>query len=290
MADDDLGVTGGPSVLDKVRRERKLVVGARDGAPPFGFYDESGQWVGWSIDLSKALHGAIETKLGLGIDLEFKAVSPQTRIPLIVNGTLDWVLGTTGRTPEREEVIDFSHQTNVSCVMTLVSKSSPIARQTDLSGQRIGVTRGSVEERFLTDMGLSGELTPPPILITHDTHSVGFLSLSQGKTDAHVTLETTLRSLKAKTQNPDDWEVRGPELFCIPNGVLLPEDDSDWKDMVDNALCHVIASGVYDEIYDEWFGPTSPKAGFSRPLPEAVRIVLENQCPFGIERWLDGNG
>jgi len=48
--------------LDKVMESKKLTVGAREGAPPFGFVNEKGEWVGWSMDLSKAIHQSIEKK------------------------------------------------------------------------------------------------------------------------------------------------------------------------------------------------------------------------------------
>ena len=60
-------LSGAQSRLDKVKRTKKLEVGAREGIPPFGFYDEKGQWVGWSMELSRALHRVISKKLGMDI-------------------------------------------------------------------------------------------------------------------------------------------------------------------------------------------------------------------------------
>ena len=50
--------------VEKVLESKKITVGAREGAPPFGFVNEKGDWVGWSMDLSKAIHQTIEKKLG----------------------------------------------------------------------------------------------------------------------------------------------------------------------------------------------------------------------------------
>jgi ABC-type amino acid transport substrate-binding protein len=273
--------------VESVTEAKKLVVGARQGAPPFGYIDEQGEWVGWSMDVSRALHKVIEKKFGVTLELEFKPITPQTRIPLIVNGTLDWVLGTTGRTVKRDQVIDFSLMNNAVCVQMLHRKSMPFKTYADLGGKRIGVTNGSVEQRMLTAMGKSGEISPAPKLITFSKHSLGFLALDQGKTDVHVTLDVTLHSLKNKAKKPDEWTVHGPELFCIPNGILLPENDSDWKDTVDHALCYLIATGEFDRIYDDWFASDKSKAGFKRAMPAPVQTVLKNQCSFGIEKWLD---
>ena len=89
-----------------------------------------------------------------------------------------------------------------------------------------------------------------------------------------------------KAKNPDDWTVHGPELKCMPNGILLAEDDSDWTDMVNHSFCYLVKTGEYDRIYKDWFGGDNPKAGFQRPIPTALRYVLDNQCPTGSEKWL----
>ena len=56
------------SRIDKIKRTKTLEVGTREGIPPFGYYDEKGQWVGWSLDMTKALHKVIEKKMGMNIE------------------------------------------------------------------------------------------------------------------------------------------------------------------------------------------------------------------------------
>lgn len=274
------------SKYDRVLQNKKIIAGAQEGTPPFGYVDEKGEVAGWSVDLSKALHALIEKKMETKLELEFRKVTPQTRIPLIVNGSLDWVLGSTGKTVEREQVVDFSLINNAVCVKTLHRKSMPVNAVSDLAGKRIGVTNGSVEQKLLTEMGQTGKINPPVQLVTFPTHSVGFLALEQGRTDAHVTLDVALKSLAMRAQNPGEWAVSGPDLMCTPNGIILPQNDSKWKRTVDHALCYFIHTGGYMKLWDEWFGDNKPKAGFPLPISEQTKTVLYGQCPFGIEDWL----
>jgi ABC-type amino acid transport substrate-binding protein len=275
------------SRLDKVLKEKKMVLGFQEGTHPIGFLDEKGNMVGWSVDLSKAIHKAIEAKYGATIDLEFKPVNPQTRIPLVVNGTLDFVLGSTGKTIEREQVVDFSLINAGVCVNMLYRKKSPIKSYADLGGKRVGVTSGGVEERVLTEMGKTGKIKPPPKLVTFPSHANGFLALDQGKTDVHVTNAPALIGLKQSAKNPDDWVVGGPDLFCTVNAIILPQNDSKWTTTVNHALCYLITTGEYQRIYDDWFKGKKAKAGFELAIPPKIRTVIENQCPFGAETWLD---
>lgn len=139
-------------------------------------------------------------------------------------------------------------------------------------------------------VGATGELNPPATLVTFDKHSTGFIALSQGKTDAHVTLDDTLNSMAMKSPNPNNWQVRGPDLFCIQSGILLAENDSNWRDMVNHSLCYLIETGEFDRLYDEWFAGESPKSGYQRELSPEIRALIHNQCPFGSERFLEKKG
>jgi len=275
------------SVLDKVIAEKTLVIGTRESQVPYAYVNSNGEYEGWAVDLNRALHGLIEKKLGLEIELEFKPVTAQSRIPLVVNGSLDWVLGTTGQTVTREEVVDFSLVNNAVCVKKLVAVDSGIETTADLAGKRVGVNAGSAEERLIAAMNASGELNPPAQLITSDKHTTGFLSLSQGKTDAHVTLDDALITLRMNAPEPERWAVRGPDIFCINQGIILPENDSNWRDIVNQAMCYFIVTGGYDTLYDEWFLGDNPKAGYERIQSDPLRSLISGQCPFGSETFLD---
>lgn len=274
------------SRLDNIKRDKKIVIGVRESTPPYGFTDKSGERVGWTIDLGKALKGIIEKKLGMELALELKPVTPQTRIPLVVNGTIDAYFGSAGKSVEREEVIDFSLITNAVCVKKLVAKSSAIHETKDLAGKRVGVTQGSLEERLLTAMSEDGRIKPPVRVVPFDKHSTGFIALSQGKTDAHVTMDDALLTLAMASPNPREWEVRGPDIFCTVSGIIVQENDSNWRDMIDHALCYFILTGGYDKLYAEWFSGPNAKAGYERELSSEVRFMIRNQCPDGAERFI----
>ena len=274
------------SKYDKVLQDKKIIAGAQEGTAPYGYVDEKGELVGWSVDLTKALHALIEKKMGIKLNLEFRKVTPETRIPLIVNGSLDWVLGTTGITVEREQVVDFSLVNNTACVKMLNRKSTPIKDITSLAGKRVGVTNGSVEQKFITELGTSGKVKPAPIVVAFPTHAVGFLALEQNRTDVHITLDSALLSLATKAKNPGEWTVHGPDVFCTLSGIILPQNDSKWRHTVNYALCTLIETGAYDQLYEEWFGGKTPKAGFPLPQSATTKTILKNQCPLGIDGWL----
>lgn len=94
--------------LEKISKSGEFVVGVRDGAIPFGFISKENEHVGFSVDMAKEFHKALEKKLGKPIKLVFKTTNPKTRIPLVVNGTIDIECGSTTHTVDREETVDFT--------------------------------------------------------------------------------------------------------------------------------------------------------------------------------------
>jgi ABC-type amino acid transport substrate-binding protein len=274
------------SRLDNIKRDRKIVIGVRESTPPYGFADKNGERIGWSIDLAKALKGIIEKRLKMELALEMKPVTPQTRIPLIVNGTIDAYFGSAGKSVERDEVIDFSLMTNAVCVKKLVPRASAVHSTADMAGKRVGVTQGSLEERLLTTMNADGRMKPPVRIVPFDKHSTGFIALSQGKTDVHMTMDDALLTLAMSAPNPRDWEVRGPDIFCTVSAIIVQQNDSPWRDMIDHAFCNFVVTGGYDALYDDWVKGPNAKAGYERELSPEVRFMIRNQCPDGSDRFV----
>jgi len=270
----------GESRIDKIKRTKKLDAGAREGIPPFGFYDEKGQWVGWCMDLTRALHKVIVKKLGMDIELVFKPVTPQTRIPLIVNGTLDLVLESATQSVDREGPVDFSLPNKASLGSVLMRKGTPIINFKDLAGKRAGVTAGSTYERFLVEQGKKGLINPPPVVVTFNEDAASFLAMQQGKIDVHVTSDLYNYGLRAKVPRPEEWEVKvfAEELGFQTQGIILPKNDSDWRDMVNHSQCYLIRTGEYKKIWDDWFGPKNPKAGYAYPITEPFKTLVYWQC------------
>ncbi len=275
------------SILDKVKENKQVNIGTREAAPPYAYIDSKGNWTGFSVEMSRAMVDVISKKVGVELEAKLNPVTPKTRIPLILNGTNNWNWGATGHSLKREAAVDFSYAVNGVCIKKLTAVDSGIKTIEDLSGKRVGVTQASVEEKLINSMNSMGRFNPPVKLVTFDKHASGFLGLQQGKTDAHVTLDDTLIGIARKSPNPENWEVTGPDFFCINQAIILPNDDSKWRDMVNHAFCYLVTTGVYESTYNDWFGGENPKSGFVKPQSETLQYLIKGQCPFKSETFLN---
>ena len=92
----------GPT-MDKIEKTGVLKVGFREGSIPFAFIDPKvGKHVGFSVDMAGLLAENLSKRFGKKITIKPFTVTPKTRIPMVVNGTIDVEMGSTTYTAKRE--------------------------------------------------------------------------------------------------------------------------------------------------------------------------------------------
>ncbi len=244
------------NILDKIEKTGEVAIGFREGSVPFGYLNSQGEWVGFGLDLGNEFVKALSDRFGKKIALVKKPMNPKTRIDMVVNGTVDMGIGSTTITLAREEVVDFSLPYFLTGTRLLVPKGSPIKDFPDVAGKRVGMGSGSTANIQGMDNAIASGLVKPACeKVLFEEHNKGFLALQQGKIDAYFTDASILAGMKAKASNPNDWEIVGRHLTYEPYGILLPENQGEWRDFVNAALIRMIKDGRFEQIYDKWFGP-----------------------------------
>jgi len=272
-----VGCAGGEApegVLDKIKRTGEITIGHREGSVPFGFYDDAGNWVGFSVDLGELLTKQLEKDLGMAIKYTKTPVNAKTRIPLVANRTIDIVMGSSTHTIPREDTVDFTITFFLTGSQLLVAKGSPVKDFEDLAGKKAGAATGSTNEKALRDANTAGVISPPCEIVGFEEHPKGFLALQQGKIDAYCTDGSLLAGMRQAAPTPEDWEVVGRLLTYDPYAYIIPENDSNWRDYVNTFLIHLIKSGEFYQVYDKWFGPSGK---VPLPISDEYRTLLTLQ-------------
>jgi ABC-type amino acid transport substrate-binding protein len=253
------------TVLEKIGRTGTLTAGTRTASIPFAFINEKNEWIGFSVDLLEAIRERAEKKLGKPIKLDKKEVTPQTRIPLVANRTIDVECGSTTYTRGRDETVDFSINFFFTGSQLLVKKGSGIKTLADVAGKRVGATQGTTNEKAVRAQA------PKADVVTFMDHAAGFLALEQGKIAAYVTDGILLAGLAAKAKSPKDYEVVGDLFTKDPYSCIVPENDSRWRDFVSHTLMELIDNGKYFDMYEKWFGE---RGVVQYPMSAAVRNYM----------------
>jgi polar amino acid transport system substrate-binding protein len=246
-----------------------LVIGTRTGSPPFAYVNKSNEWVGFSIDLvEKAILPVLHQKLNKQIKLEKKESAPQTRIPLLTSNAVDLIAETMTDTQSRRDQVDFSLTFFATGAQFLVKKGSPIKGLQSIAGKRIAAQQGSTNAKLIR------ERVPNAKLLEFPDQPAAFQALAQGQVQAYTNDGIQLAGLRAKAPKPDDYAVVGEFFSYEPYGMAMRKNDSDFRQAVNTGLMNAIASGLYFEIYDKWFGA---KGEVPYPMTAEIKRFLQMQ-------------
>jgi ABC-type amino acid transport substrate-binding protein len=269
--------------MDRIEKTGKIRVGWREDSIPFAFVDPKvGKHVGFSVDMTYFLVDLLSQHFGKKIEIEPYTVTVKTRIPLLVNRTIDIEMGSTTHTQQRDDEVDFSLIFFVSETTFLVPKDSPIKAVNDLNGKRLGAASGSTNLAAIRAKIAEGAFKPKEILEL-ETHSKGFLALAGGKIDAYSTDRSLLEGVRMKAPDPENWKCVDFAVAYEPYGWMMREGNSDIRDFINNTIIHAVKTGKFFELYDKWMGP---KGVVPIPMSQAYRTYLEMICwPQEKEWW-----
>jgi glutamate/aspartate transport system substrate-binding protein len=242
------------ATLQKIKENGEIVVGHRESSVPFSYINDQGEPEGYSIDLCMRIVDAVQEEIGVDdLSVRFVPVNPQTRIPLLANGTIDIECGSTTNNLTRQQQVDYGPTTFITGTKLLVKKDSGISEVEDLDGKAIAVAQGTTNERaiktVIEDKGIDAD-----ILNVKD-HAEGFLALETDRVDAYSTDHILLHGLISKAKNPDEYEVVGRFLSYDPYALMVPRGDADFRLVVNRTLSELFRSGEIFTIYQKWFDP-----------------------------------
>jgi polar amino acid transport system substrate-binding protein len=255
------------TVLEKITRTGVLTAGTRGNAIPFAFINEKNEWIGFSIDLLETIRVRLEKKLAKRIKLEKKEVTPETRIRLVVNRTIDVECGSTTytRARDRDERVDFSINFFFTGAQLLVKKGSGIKSLADVAGKRVGAIRATTGEQALRAS------QPKADVVTFQDQPAALLALEQGRVVAYAHDGILQAGLVARARNPKAYEIVGDFFSKDPFSCMVPENDSKWRDFVNHTFMELIDSGKFFEFYDKWFGE---RGVVPYPMSDQVRNYM----------------
>jgi glutamate/aspartate transport system substrate-binding protein len=206
--------------------------------------------------------------------VRFAVVTPQTRIPAVVNGSVDLECGSTTNTLARQQQVDFSAVYFTTGTRLLTWKASNVKEIENLTGKTIAVISGSTNEKAVKALIDSGSAKGVQLVAAKD-YAEGISAVEEKKADAFATDDIVLFGLLAKSGKKQDLEVVGRYLSYDPYGVMFSRGDADFRLTVNRALARVFRSGEITRIYARWFEPISVplspllKAGFElQAIPE----------------------
>lgn len=238
----DVNLEGSPT-FDAIKERDKVVIGVKEDQPGLGYLDvTSGERTGFDVDIARW----IAASLGYGEDkIEFKPIASANREQAIVNGDIDYYVGTYSINDKRKELIDFAGPYFVTGQGLLVAADAPEAdKLEDFNGKTVCSATGSTPIQNI-------KANFPDIKTQeYDLYSACVQDLIDGKVDAVTTDQAILIGYAA--QYPDDVKVTGG-LFTEENyGVGLTKGDDVLRTHINELFTD--GGDIWQAIFDKNLG------------------------------------
>ena len=271
-AQDAAGVEALSGTLKKIRSTGAITIGFRDASVPFSYLGPGRKPIGYSIDICLAIVEQIKAELGTdAITVKYLPVNPQTRIPMVVDGTVDLECGSTTNNTERQKQVAFSPIYFVSGTRLMVKRGSKFRSYRDLKGHSVAVTEGTTNEAAL-DAVNSREGLGIDVVAFRD-HDQSFAALAAGRVDAWASDDALLYAQAAESANPRGYAVLGDYLSYDPYGIMFRKNDPAFATLVRRTFEQLAESRELSRLYDQWFLHKLPSG---RTLGIAMSPQLES--------------
>ncbi len=264
--------------LKKIKDSGTITIGHRETSIPFSYLDDKQQPIGYSMDICAAVVEEVKKELGLAqLAVKYNPVTPQTRIPLISNGTIDIECGSTTNTLTRQKQVGFAPITFITGTKLLVKKSAKIKSYKDLKNKTVVVTQGTTNERVIKALSDKDNLNIKFLDATD--HGESFLTVESGRAVAFSMDDILLYGLIAKAKNPKDYEVVGDYLSYDPYGMMYRKGDEDFGVVIRRAIGRLMANGDLAKIYNKWFLEKLPSGEvMGVPMSPLLKAAIQLQA------------
>lgn len=258
--------------LKKIKDSGAITLGARESAAPFSYALEGNVFTGYSYEIMLKVVERIKTELKLPqLKVSVIPFAAQNRIPLMVNGTLDFECTSTTNNLERQQQVAFSNSIFIIGTRLIVLKDSGIKDFDDLKGKNVATTSGTTSERLLNKVNETRALGMNVVAARENGQA--FLSVESGRAVAFMMDDAILYGERAKSKSPEKWAVVGTPQSREAYGCMMRKDDAPFKKLVDTALADMMKSGELTKLYHKWFEqPIPPRQNnLSFPMSDDVR-------------------
>ena len=262
---------GSSATLVNIKRTQTVRLGYREASPPFSYLDQAGQPIGYSLELCKAIVEEIGDEVdNASLKIDYVKVTPETRIPAMINNKIDLECGSTTASPDRARRVAFSPMIYVAGTKLMVPMASSVSGITDLKRKTIVVTRGTTNERAIETADRANSLGL--VVVATSDHEQSYQLLADGKADAFATDDILLYGLIARHRAHDTFKVVGDFLSYDPYGIMFRKGEPQLAGVVERTFRKLATNQDLMPLYQKWLTDTLP-TGERLGVPMSVELA-----------------
>jgi arginine/ornithine transport system substrate-binding protein len=229
--------------------EKPLKIGIEAAYPPFASKAPDGSIVGFDYDIGNALCAEMKVKC-TWVEQEFDGLIPALKVRKI-----DAILSSMSITDDRKKSVDFTNRYYRTPARLVLKQGTQVSDSlAELKGKKIGVQRGSIHDRFATEVlkPLGVEVMP------YGSQNEIYLDVAAGRLDGTVADATLLQDGFLNTDAGKGYAFAGPaftdgKYFGDGIGIAVRKGDKANLDRLNAAIAAIRANGEYKKIQDKYF-------------------------------------
>ena len=223
------GAAHAQATLEAVKARGELICGSNTGLTGFGMPDANGNWVGFDVDLCRAVAAAV---LGDPTKVKFVPTTGETRFTALQSGEVDLLVRNSTWTASRDSelALDFVAVNYYDGQGFMVKKDLGVSSAKELDGATVCIQTGTTTELNLADFFKQNNISYQPVTVADDSEAQRqFLA---GACDTYTTDASGLAASRATMPNPGDYIILPEIISKEPLGPVVRHGDNNWGDIV----------------------------------------------------------
>ena len=226
----------------------ELRVGLNPAYEPFESQTPSGEIVGFDVDIANALCEQIQRKC-VFVESEWDSI-----IAGLQAKKYDVIISSMSITPERARVVDFTQRYYKTPSAIVVKKGTAYESPASLKGKKIGVLKGSTQEKWAL-----GELKPAGVtVVPYQSQNQVYLDIKAGRIDGTVADKVEVHGGFLRKPEGQDFGYVGPDQYDQKYygdgiGIAMRKGQSELQKQLNDAIATIRSNGTYDKIAKKYF-------------------------------------
>lgn len=241
-----LSLSCGSQDSDGIGYKKVYVIGLDEEYAPMGFRDDTGEIVGFDVDLAN------EVARRLGIKFEFRPIEWSRKVEELNTRRIDLIWNGLDITPERQENILYSkpYLDNRQILLVKADSNFSIHSPYDLAGKIVGTQAGSHSEIYVEHKDeLKNSLKE---FRTYGSFKTAFRDLESGAVDVLIVDEIVGRYEMSKV--PEKFKALEVKIGSPTKiGIGFRMTDLTLRDDIQKVFNEMIKDGTAKEISEKWF-------------------------------------
>ena len=227
-------------VLDDVKAAKRIRIAIDLGVPPYGMTDGQMNPTGSDVETARLL------AKDLGVELEIVQTTGANRIPFLQTGKADIVISSLSVTPEREKVIDFSAPYAQILSVIAGPKAVAIKGFEDLAGKRVASTRGTTNDKLVTEGAKDAQI------VRFDDDATLITAVSSGQVDIVATSPALVKTMR---ENSPQREIEVKFVMKgFPLGIGLRKGEAKLQKWINDWIQANTSNGQLAAIHKKFHG------------------------------------